>query len=1373
MPVVLRLLRFAVLLFLAGTAAASAQTRVENVATLSFAGPAAERSIASNRVVTDVAGDADAMPGRPESRLLVTKFASVRDAAPGDLIQYRITVINRGDAAARAVQLIDTLPLALRYRAGSTRGAAEPAVARDGRTLTFTSDLAAGATLTFSYVVGVVPGAAPGEAVNRIRLQGALAGDEAAASVRIRALLFSDALTLIGRVSEGACGDPARNRRGIAGVRLLLEDGTYVVTDRDGRYHFEGVRVGRHVVQLDPASIPATHAAVACDSDSRQAGSALSRFVEGTGGLLKRIDFQLRPTGRAVVATPLPVAIADDATAAGNRDWLSGATPGTDWLFPAAGHNPRAAALRVVVKHAPDQRVALTLNGQPIDPLAFDGSDNRGGVAVSTWTGLPLVPGDNRLVARVLAADGTTATTLERSVHYAGPPTRAVFDTARSRLVADGLTRPLLAVRVTDAGGHPVRAGTLVAFRVEAPHTAALEADLQQARQLAGTDRALPTARVVGDDGYAFLALQPTTQAGAVRAHTVLTDQEQTRTTDIRAWLSSGKQDWVVVGFGAGSIGYDTLDRRRRPLLRTAGGASTDGQLALYAKGRIKGAWLLTIAYDSDRRHDPDRGLLGTIDPDRYYTVYGDGSQQGYDAPTRRKLYLRLEAREFYALFGDFESGLTDTQLGRYSRTLNGAKAAFEGERVRASGFVAHTGQRFVRDELQGNGLSGPYRLRSRGIVPNSDKLRLEVRDRYRSERIVKTTALTRHLDYDIDTRLGTIRFRDPVLSRDSALNPVFIVADYEVAGIGAKRLVAAGRAALRIGAAEIGASAIRDDSDGRATVLALDARAKLGTATELRAEYAVGGSAGLGAGDAWLAEIAHHGPALDGIVYARQQDVGFGVGQQNLVEAGTRKFGADGRVRLTERLSLAGTGWYQDNLAGPGTRLAGDARLEYARPAGTLYAGLRFARDRGLDRPRDSRLLTLGGTQTLLGGKVDLSAETQFAPGGTRDSVDFPVRHQLGVAWRLTPGIRLLGGYEIADGRDFDAQTARVGFDVAAWTGAKLTGTLNQQAIGESGARSFAQYGLTQSLPLGKRWTLNATLDAANTLNGRIPAGAVLNQFHPVASGGFLGQDALNEDYAALTLGATYRGPAWSANGRLEYRDADTGRRWGLTANVLRALGEGRTLAGSLRGYRVTDRTGAVAGYAAADLALAWRPLDRRWSVLDRLSLRYEGADAGFTDRNVLGVPAYGAGVTGGEQVTRRLINNFALNYRTGAEGNGHGLEATLYYGVKYVRGRFADDVYSGFIDVTGFDLRKDLGRRVDIGVQGSVQHAWGPGAWTWSGGPSLGIAPAANLWLSAGYNLAGYRDRDFDDDRYTRAGPYLTLRLKFDQLSLKALGK
>ena len=65
--------------------------------------------------------------------------------------------------------------------------------------------------------------------------------------------------------------------------------------------------------------------------------------------------------------------------------------------------------------------------------------------------------------------------------------------------------------------------------------------------------------------------------------------------------------------------------------------------------------------------------------------------------------------------------------------------------------------------------------------MPNSDKLRIEMRDRFRPEQIVDVRELTRHIDYDIDTAAGTVRFRNPILGRDGNQNPVFIVADYEI----------------------------------------------------------------------------------------------------------------------------------------------------------------------------------------------------------------------------------------------------------------------------------------------------------------------------------------------------------------------------------------------------------------------------------------------------------------------------------------------------------------------------------------------------------------------------------------------------------------
>lgn len=1158
-------------------------------------------------------------------------------------------------------------------------------------------------------------------------------------------------------------------------IRLMLEDGTFVVTDKDGLYHFEGVRPGRHVVQMDSTSIPATHAPVLCDADTRQAASATSRFVESGGGLLKRVDFQLRPTGIAATASADTIPVAPDAAhAAGDRDWFEGQEPGIALLFPATDYNPRAPVLRVVVKHHPGQRVALRLNGAPVEALAFDTTDTRDTIALSKWTGIPLNEGDNSLEASVLNEDGSVAQTVRGTVHHSGAPASATFAPQASRLSADGLSNPVVAFRVTDRAGRPVRDGTTVPVTIDQPYAIAIDAAVESARQGAMRGRATGTALVIGDDGIAYVALQPTTQAGALRATATLTEGKQSRAVEIRAWLNAAAREWTVVGFGAGTMGYDMLRRRATGLpANTRRQVVTDGQLAFYAKGRIKGSWLMTIAYDSDRRYDRSRGLLGTIDPDRYYTVYGDATQQGYDAATARKLYLRLERKDFYALFGDFETGMTHSQLTRYSRTLNGMKAEYSGDRLSFSAFAAHSDDVHARDEIQGNGLSGPYRLSGRDIVPNSDKLSIEVRDRLRPERVLSSTALTRHIDYDIDATIGTIRFREPVLGRDAANNPVFIVADYETYGR-AKKITAGGRAAMKLagGKAEVGLSAISDNSHGHGLLAGADLTAQVTTTTLVRTEIAAGGRQGIGKGHAFLAEVEHHSQGADLIAYARQQGDGFGLGQQNLVEAGTRRIGFDGRMQIADRWSATTAAWHQQQLIGTGRRTAGEARVEYRRDAGTLFAGVQFALDRGIDGgDRNSKLLTLGGTQALLGGKMMLTGQTQIAPGGEKDSVDFPARQQIIAAYRISPGIRLIGGYEIAQGQDYTANTAQVGFDVQPWSGAKLTSSLNNQVSGENGARVYAQYGLVQSLPISQRWMIDATFDASTTVRGEIPVCGVVQPFQSStggtiggATGGLYGNDG---DYAAATLGANYRTDRWSWNGRVEYRKSDRNERFGITSNLVRPLGEGKTLATALRYFTLAQDNGSQAHSLSASAALAWRPLDSDWSVLERFELRSERADSGVGSGNVLGVPA-GSGVG---QKTLRAVNNLALNYRTGAEGGRHGLEATLYYGSKWVRGSYGGDDVEGYIDATGLDLRVDIGKRFDMGVQGSVQHAWSRASLSFSAGPSAGASLADNLWITAGYNVAGYRDRDFADDRYTLTGPYVTMRMKFDRGSIAGL--
>jgi hypothetical protein len=674
---------------------------------------------------------------------------------------------------------------------------------------------------------------------------------------------------------------------------------------------------------------------------------------------------------------------------------------------------------------------------------------------------------------------------------------------------------------------------------------------------------------------------------------------------------------------------------------------------------------------------------------------------------------------------------------------------------------------------LQGNGLSGPYRLSARDIVPNSDKITLETRDRYRSELIIESKQLTRHIDYDIDPVAGTIRFREPILSRDSDLNPIFIVADYETYG-DSKKLAAGARASVKLGNAEIGATVLRDESvgNGNGTVAAVDARVKLSDTTEIRAEAAMGGRTGIDDGKAFLVEAEHHGSKADMLVYARQQDRDFGLGQQNSGESGTRKIGFDGRIKMSDLWYLAGSGWYQQDLDGPAERLAGDIRLEYRRKTGTLYAGARFASDTGIgDTDRQSILLMLGGTQKLFKNRLDLTAETQMPLGGKNDSVDFPATQSFGAAWRFNNWLRLVSNFEIAKGDKYTAQNARVGFDIAPWGGARLLATMNQGQIGENGTRTFAQYGLSQSLPIGKRWTIDATVDSASTVSGRIPDADVVNPLHPVASGAIGGNagNGLDGDFIALTLGANYRGELWSWNGRVEYRNGSKDERWGLTSNLLRSLGEGKTLASGIRAYRLKEANGSVTTSINADIALAFRPLDSAWSLLERFQLRNEAADGGASRSNALAVPVFASGT----QTTLRGINNIALNYRTGDEGDGHGLEASLYYGAKYVRGRYADEKVAGFLDVLGLEIRKDISTRFDIGANGSVRHSWTSGALDYALGVSGGVTLATNIWVTAGYNFTGYNDRDFDDAHWTRAGPYLTIRTKFDQGSLGEMAR
>lgn len=1331
---------------------------------------------------------------RPAVSVSLTKTASRAIAQPGDVVFYTVTARNPdGSRIKREVTLVDRASAGLRLRGGSVRinGIASPGAVTagaDGRSLTVRlGDIPAGGARVVTYAMTVRADAQPGQAVNRATATD-LRGTSAVASSTVRIIEDSLAsqMTLIGRIVSGGC-DVTAAKAGIPGVRVVLEDGSFAITDADGRYHFEGLSPGTHVAQALSNTLPRGGEFADCSASTRSAGSASSKFVIGQGGSLVTADFfaVVPQSAAAASAASTPSRVSDKNAAGGETDWLAMGDGPDGFMFPSIDHNPRAPAVRVVVRHRVGQKVELAVDGKAVDTVAFDGTRKSavGVWAVSIWRGIALGGENTRLVATVRNADGSVAASHSRDVHFARTPARVEFLADRSHLVADGSTRPVIALRVLDRSGRPVHAGLSGEFRLSAPYESAEGIDAMQTRALTGLGRSAPRWSVEGDDGVALVELAPTMVSGKLHMEFDFTEDNQRRRQQLDAWVVPGDQPWTLVGLAEGSVGARTVADNMERSGHFDSDLGDKGRVAFYAKGRILGRYLLTVAYDSARQRN-DQRLLGAIDPNAYYTVFADGSDRRFDAASRRKLYVRIESAAFYALFGDFDTGFDQTQLARYQRTTTGVKAEANLGGFHAQGFAAKIGSTHRHDEFQGGGISGPYRLSSRAILANSEVVRIEVRDRFRSEVIVETRSLARFLDYDIDPLAGTITFKEPVLSRDAALNPQFIVIDYEIDGAASGGDLNAGlrtdwtsaNGALRLGATAITDTGSRGQAGTRTNLGAMDLRARIGDATEIRAEAALSRAEGSTA-NAWLVEAEHHDGKLDVLAYARSADESFGVGQMNGAESGRRKLGVDARYALNSALSISTSAWHDDSLTDAAHRTA--VQLGGQLRSGTTDGriGLAMMRDRLADGSHaDSTLLEGSVTRRMLDNRLELGAATSISLGKA-EAIDLPARHRFSARYALTPAIRLIGTYEIADGQQTGARTARGGFEIAPWTGARIVSTLGQQHISEYGKRSFAAFGLAQSLDVSPALTVDATLESNRTLGG-FDATRLINADHPASSGGNLGEaGTIAEDFTAATLGATWRRDRWTATARGEWRDGQFATRKGLTAGVIRQIGEGSMVGSGFTWTRASDGKGMSSEVFDGALAIAHRPANSAFAFLAKAEFRADSVtnavagEAGPAGRTALTV--------NGDARSRRIIGSVSANWSPDGHVNEDGNERIVqrneigvFAAIRHNFDRFEGFDLAGTTLLGGLDARIGIGDRFEVGAVASVRASLADHATRFAVGPQIGFVPAKDTLLVVGYNFAGFRDRDFSEAHSTDKGLFATLRMKFDAGSLGFLG-
>jgi large repetitive protein len=247
------------------------------------------------------------IPLDPISRgaLLVSKVGDKTVAELGDSIRYTIRLTNTSGSSVAPVRVEDSLPAGFRYIPGTSRlggvALADPA-GGTGRSLVFTlpAGVAAGTTAELSYFVRLGVGSQQGDGINRAvgvfdGPSGPVRSNVATFKVKVQGGVFSNEGCIVGKVYTDCDGDHMQDNAsgsrelGIPGIRLVMLNGSYVITDGEGKYSMCGLKSQTHVLKVDRTTLP--KGALLLPSSNRNAGDGGSIFVDMKGGELSRADF--------------------------------------------------------------------------------------------------------------------------------------------------------------------------------------------------------------------------------------------------------------------------------------------------------------------------------------------------------------------------------------------------------------------------------------------------------------------------------------------------------------------------------------------------------------------------------------------------------------------------------------------------------------------------------------------------------------------------------------------------------------------------------------------------------------------------------------------------------------------------------------------------------------------------------------------------------------------------------------------------------------------------------------------------------------------------------------------------------------------------
>jgi uncharacterized repeat protein (TIGR01451 family) len=878
------------------------------------------------------------IPLDPQSRgVLFTKKTVDRPAAEiGDYINYTITIRSEAINVVRNLFIDDLLPFGFEYQLGSAKlddVKLQDPEGEKGPSLKFdVGDIDPGTTKELTYRVFVGPGSEKGKGINVAIAKSdeviVKSSNEAKVKVEVRGGLFNSNAYVIGKVfqdcNENDIQDPGEV--GVPGVRLYMENGTYVITDSEGRYTFYAVKPNKHVLKVDNYSLP--EGSKLSVLDNRHANDPSSRFVDVKKGQLHRADFAICECTPGVNEeieirkTLLAKTAKDDLTGSLKRSFSineNSAQSGRGQFENASGTvNGKANDVRksastpdgvpeekeitdivssernsleealvnandglgflnlfnndtlsfnnytIWAKGKAGAKFLLTLNGELIDESKVGQSSISSTNNLQGWeyVSVDFKPGINILVLEEVDPFGNVRGREEIQVFAPGKASTLRVTAPRNYIPADGVSSALVKVEVLDENG------ILVGDR------ASITLDTEFGNwKVKDNNPSEPGTQTLVENGVAEFELTSTAkpQTTLVRANLGIIKGE------VKVEFLPDLRPLIAAGIIEGTLRFnqqvnissekdaDGFERELKQLSYDFENFTGDARLAFFIKGKVSGKTLLTAGFDSEKEKE-DR-LFRDIRPDEFYPVYGESSIKGFDAQSSSRLYVRVDRGKTYALYGDFitQDRDQDVQLGTYSRAQTGVKTNFEQGKFKAQAFGVNAfSSRKVR-EIQGQGISR-YDLPDRDIVDNSEIIEIVTYDREQPEVVLSVERLTRFRDYVIDPFSGVITFKNPVSSVDIDFNPIFIRATYEVTNNQDRYLIGGVKAETElIDGVKVGANAVKDNNpDNEFRLLSGNISAEIGKGTKIVGELANTNSDNNGNGSAARVQVNHKGSKID-----------------------------------------------------------------------------------------------------------------------------------------------------------------------------------------------------------------------------------------------------------------------------------------------------------------------------------------------------------------------------------------------------------------------------------------------------------------------------------------------------------------------------